>query len=153
MKTHSQVNIAEIASIINNIPGITAVQIIDNQVLATSKDRDQEIIVVVVNESDDNRLICNVPLQVPDHRYVDSLLVTNTWNRLNHSLDTYAYVSIIADSPFILLESYCLLIDGVNSKNITIWLQNLIGHINSFEELVVSRLCSTEQWLKDKSLR
>jgi hypothetical protein len=140
---HHEVDIAEIAEIINSSPAITAVQVSDGQVLARSQDTTQELLLVFVNEPDDTRLICNVPLKIPEYQYADSLRLTNTWNRRNDSLDTYAYVSIVANSSFILLESYCLLLDHGNRQNITTWLQNLMAHIHSFEELITVQLRST----------
>jgi hypothetical protein len=152
MKTHNQVNIAEILHSIKKAPFTDAIQIADDQILVKSRTRSQELVLVLITEPEDARIICNVPLKVPDYQYIDSLLITNTWNRLNESLDTYAYVSMIAESSFILLESYCLLTDGINSNNIIMWLQNLTSHIDSFEELVTSRLRSTEDWLQNRSL-
>jgi hypothetical protein len=154
MIRHHAVDITEIAEIINSSPAITAVQVADGQVLAKSKSQDttQELLLVFVNEPDDTRLICNVPLKIPEYQYAESLRLTNTWNRRNDSLDTYAYVSIVANIPFILLESYCLLLDDGNRQKITTWLQNLMAHIHSFEELITVQLRSNEDWLWDSSL-
>lgn len=140
MKVLREIGITEIEEIVKKISEISAVQVEPNRLVAKLKDSDRDLVLTIVNEADKKRLICNIPLQVPADKYVDSLLVTNTWNRIADSHDTYAYVTEVAERLFIRLESYCVLAGSIDGKGLVAWILNLIDHIYSFERLTISRL-------------
>jgi len=81
-----------------------------------------------------------MPLPLPEGRIIASLIATNNWNQRKDAHGTFAYMTNVNDTAYILIESHLMLHGGVEEENIKSWIGNLVNHINPFEEQIISTI-------------
>ena len=140
MVTYSEIKISQLEKLFDNIPNIFDIKTEGDTVMFKYKDKDQDTVVVLINEIDDERVIAMMPLKMPDNRLLASMLAVNNWNQRKDSHGTFAYLANIDDEPYAIIESHLMLRGGADEENIRSWAKNLVNHINPFEEQVISAL-------------
>jgi hypothetical protein len=143
MAVYTEIGFSQLKSIIDNIPNISDIQSDGSSVTFKYKDKDQDLVGVIVNEIDDERIVGMMPMKMPDNRFLASLLAANNWNQRRDAHGTFAYLASNEDSQYIVIESHLILRGGAEEENIKSWVKNLINHINPFEEQVMSTLQQT----------
>ena len=151
---YDEISISELKNIVNNIlnSNISEIHEEDNKIYFKFKDKDQDNVLVFIQELDDERLIGYMFMSTREDLYIASLLSANAWNQRKDAHDTFAYVTLNDNMPYICLESHLLIQGGVSNKNIKYWIRNLINHINLFEEVIMcilTEIPSDNQLLKN----
>jgi Putative bacterial sensory transduction regulator len=105
------------------------------------RDKDGDLLIVGLSELDKQRLVVRVAWKVPDNHIIAALVTVNQWNGgESFSHGTFSYWARTPDfKQGIWLESHLLLTGGVTEANIRDWLENFVGHINRWEEVVIAK--------------
>ncbi len=140
MEVISEISIAQLELVVKSISNISDVQVEGDSVLFKFKDKDSDLMLVIANEVDDEKLVAMMPLKMSENHVIGCLVSANNWNQRRDSHDTFSYMTSINNDPFIIIESHLLLRGGVTQDNVRAWIKNLINHINPFEEQILSNI-------------
>jgi hypothetical protein len=140
----NSLSLDDLSGLVAPIAGVSDVEIHDNSVWFSYMDKDNQLVLVAVNELSQERLLAGMPILVPPTKMMGSLLASNSWNERPDAHSTFAYVTLLDEErPCVMLESHLIITGGVEEKNISAWLNNFIHHINLFESCVIPAVDST----------
>ena len=108
----------------------------DGDVVFKYKDKDGDLIHVVITCSKPQELTATTYIMLSDDYFLASTLATNHWNQ--QSSDTYSFSTSYQNKIIIFLNSSLFLKGGITSLNAKKWLENFISQINQFEESILS---------------
>jgi Putative bacterial sensory transduction regulator len=140
MAMYREVTIPQLRQITSSVSAVFDVQDSGDAVICKYKDKDQDAVLVIVDELDDERVVAMMPLRVPQDRTLATLVAVNNWNQRKDAHGTFAYMANIGDDPYAIIEANLLLKGGADEDNIRSWVKNLVNHINPFEEQIISTL-------------
>lgn len=122
------------------VPGVSDVSHDSGAISFKYRDKDSDLLTVAIIEVDKQRIEVLLILPVPGNNVIASLASVNEWNGESFSHGTFSYYGKSSgNKDAVVLESHLLLTGGVTEKNIRYWLENFIGQINHWEEIVLGK--------------
>jgi hypothetical protein len=140
---YTEISLRDLEAVVKTVISTSQAHIEGDSILFEYRDREQKLIVGRVSEIDSQRLRAAVVFPAPDDYALISMVVANSWNQGEATHGTFAYVAVIEEKTFLVLESHLMLRGGVRGENIRSWIANLNDHIDSFEDHVTATVQQT----------
>jgi len=143
MALYTEISLEDLKTLVGQVPEARDARIEDGNLLFKYQDKDKDLLAIIVDEIDRQRVLATIVFAMPKDHFLASMLAANSWDMRKDTHNTFSYVIINDEHPAIALESHLLLAGGVTGENIRFWVANLIEHANAFENHFLDALRKT----------
>jgi len=135
--TVEHLTIDQIRKLVEKTEGAREISSDSGTVTFKFKDKDNDLMVILVTELDDQHLVVQTLMKIAENSNIAALIALNKWNGEAFSHGTVSTLIGIDGQPFVGMQSHLTLTGGVTEANVRAWLDSFLGHINKWEEVII----------------